>query len=82
MRAEASVHAAQMQGQVEGVLKMQVATLKDRLESSMEGRQAESEMADEAVVKAVKLENHLEELTEKVHYFYSYLILCNIFTTF
>ncbi len=65
-KKEATAQATAMQGKVQDVLKMQMADLRNRLDSSLEGRQAESEMYDEAVVKAVRMENHVEELTAKV----------------
>ncbi len=66
LRAEATAQATAMQGKVQDVLKRQMADLRSRLDSSLEGRQAESEMCDEAVVKALRMENTVEELMEKV----------------
>ena len=64
---EARTEATAMQGKVEGVLQRQVTELRTKLDSSMEGRLAESEMCDEAVVKALRMENHLTEMESKVN---------------
>ena len=41
---------------------LQVSDLSERLSSSMVGRQSESEMCEEAVLKASRMENALSEL--------------------
>ena len=65
-RAAAAPEVAEMQTQVEGALRRQVADLRSKFESSMEGRLAESEMADEAVVRAGRMEGDITELEIKV----------------
>ena len=47
---------------VESDLKRQVADLNERLSSAMVGRQSESEMYEEAVLKASRMENAVTEL--------------------
>ena len=47
---------------MESDLKRQVADLNERLSSSMVGRQSESEMYEEAVLKASRMENAVTEL--------------------
>ena len=41
---------------------LQVSDLNERLNSSMMGRQSESEMCEEAVLKAARMENAMSEL--------------------
>ena len=55
-----------MQKQVESVLKKQISDLQTRLNSTMVGRQSESEMYEEAVMKATHLETTVSELNAKV----------------
>ena len=47
---------------VESDLKRQVTDLNERLSSAMVGRQSESEMYEEAVLKASRMENAVTEL--------------------
>ena len=58
--------AAMSGQQVQEALRRQMAALQTRLDSNMEGRQAESEMYEEAVVRAVHLEVTVKELEAKV----------------
>ena len=65
-----SIHAKQ-----ESDLKKQICDLKAKLESANCGRQAESEMYEEAMVKTQRLETMVNELNAKVNYqeyFHSY----------
>lgn len=55
-----------MQKQVESVLKKQISDLTTRLNSTMVGRQSESEMYEEAVMRATHLETTVTELNAKV----------------
>ena len=63
-----SAHAqmTEMQRQVESVLKKQVSELQTRIASGREGRQSESQMYEEAVIKSTRLETTLEELNATV----------------
>ena len=56
-----SIHAKQ-----ESDLKKQIIDLKAKLESANCGRQAESEMYEEAMVKTQRLETMVNELNAKV----------------
>ena len=58
-----SIHAKQ-----ESDLKKQIIDLKAKLESANCGRQAESEMYEEAMVKTQRLETMVNELNAKVTY--------------
>ena len=67
--------------QVEEVLKRQMAALQTRFDSSMEGRQAESEMYEEAMVRSAHLEVTVKELAAKVSFLvhghiYSFCVIC------
>ena len=54
------------QSKVEEVLKKQVAELQSKLDSAHQGREAESEMAQEALKKTSQLERSITELTAKL----------------
>lgn len=56
----------ELQKQVESVLKKQISDLQTRLNSTMVGRQSESEMYEEAVMKATHMETNVSELNAKV----------------
>ena len=60
-----SIHAKQ-----ESDLKKQISDLKLKLDSANCGRQAESEMYEEAMVKTQRLETMVNELNAKVDHFY------------
>ena len=54
------------QSKVEEVLKKQVAELQSKLDSAHQGREAESEMAQEALTKASQMERSVLELNAKL----------------
>ena len=58
-----SIHAKQ-----ETDLKRQISDLKSKLDSANCGRQAESEMYEEAMVKTQRLETMVNELNAKVKF--------------
>jgi chromosome segregation ATPase len=65
-KSSTSARILEMQSKVETDLKKQVAELKGEHKSAMVGRQAESEMYEEAMMKTAKLENAVTEMNEKV----------------
>ena len=65
-REAAHAQVTEMQHQVEAVLKRQVTELQGRIASGVEGRQSESQMYEDAVVKAAHLEKTVTELSAKV----------------
>lgn len=71
-----------MQSKVEVDLKKQVGDLQTKLNSSLVGRQSESEMYQEAMLKTQKLEKTLGELNAKVKKFsiFSYIASFSHFT--
>lgn len=57
---------SQMHSVVEADLRKQIASLESRLSSSMVGRQSESEMFQEAIMKAAHMEKATTEMKAKV----------------
>ena len=61
-----SAHTTELQSRKEADLKRQLAEAKARLDSAMVGRQSESEMYEEAILKAAGLEKSAVEINAQV----------------